>query len=463
MATTVPPPDSTVPQGPPPPRPLLTPGRLAAVGALALVIVLVLLLALGGGSGGATYYLTFNNSGSLVRGDQVQVGGVPVGSVKDFELLHNYKVKVTIHVDSSLVPLHRGTTAEVRVPSLSSVANRYVALSPGPNNAPKLRPGSTLPTTATRENTDLDQLFNALTPKTRRGVQQLFQGSAETYTGSARQLQYDARYFPPSLAAVDHVLAEFGRDGPLFEGFLVESAKATTVLAGRSKQLTELVSHADTAFAALGSQSENLTSALRQLPGTLKEGNSLFASLPETLADLRRLVDVSKTGTKELPTFFSRLRTLLPHVTPEVADFAQAFSKPGSTNDLTEAALALPSLAKSLATASPDNVRALEESVPITSLFGPYSPDLQGFIRAFGAVGGYYDANGHYARAGALFPNFLPNSEGVLKPAEPAQVIQGLKTGQLRRCPGAATQPASDGSSPFSENGQLGCDPSETP
>ncbi len=462
MATTVPPPDSTVPQATPPPRPLVTPARLAAVAALALVVAIVLLLALGGG-GGATYHLTFANAGSLVRGDQVQVGGVPVGSVKNIELRHDYKVEVTIQVESSLVPLHRGTTAEVRVPSLSSVANRYIALSPGPNNAPALPAGSTLPASATRETTDLDQLFNALTPKTRRGIQQLFQGSAESYTGVARQLQYDARYFPPSLAAVDHVLAEFGRDGPLFASFLVESAKATTVLAGRSQQLTELVSHADTALGALGAQSEDLTAGLRQLPGTLKEGNRLFAGLPTTLADLRRLVDVSKTGTKELPTFFNRLGTLLPHVTPEVRDFAQAFSRPGSTNDLTEAALALPGLARELSSASPDNVRALEESVPITSLFGPYSPDLQGFLRAFGVVGGYYDANGNYARGGALFPAFLPNSEGVLKPAEPAQVIQGLKTGQLRRCPGAATQPASDGSSPFADNGQLGCDPSQTP
>ncbi len=77
----------------------------------------------------------------LVRGDQVQVGGVPVGSVKDIELTHDFKAIVTISVDSSLAPLHAGTTAQVRVPSLSSVANRYVALSPGPNNAPALSVG----------------------------------------------------------------------------------------------------------------------------------------------------------------------------------------------------------------------------------------------------------------------------------------------------------------------------------
>lgn len=465
MATTVSPSDSAepLPPLPPPSRPpRITAARAGAVGALLLVIVIVLLLALGGRKE-ATYHLIFANAGQLVRGDQVQVGGVPVGQVKEIELLHNYKVRITIHVESALAPLHKGTTAEIRVPSLSSVANRYIALSPGPNNAQALPSGSTLPTSATREVVDLDQLFDTFTPKTRRGLQQLFQGSAESYTGAEPQLQADAQLFPPAISALDHVLVELGGDGPLLSSFLVESAKATTVLAGRSQQLTELVSHANTALGAVGSESENLTAGLKQLPVTLHEGNHLFTELPATVADLRKLIEVSKADTTELPTYFKRLQGLLGPLTPVVSNFSQALSKPGSSNDLTEAALAFPALAKVLVTASPDNVRALEESVPITSLFGPYTPDLGGFIRAFGVTGGYYDANGKYVRAGAAFPNFQLNSEGVLKPAEPAQVIQGLKTGQLRRCPGSATQPASDGSAPFTNNGQLGCDPSQTP
>jgi phospholipid/cholesterol/gamma-HCH transport system substrate-binding protein len=223
VATTVPPSDpaETLPPLPPPSRPRrITAARAAAVGALLLVVVIVLLLALGGRKE-ATYHLIFANAGQLVRGDQVQVGGVPVGQVKEIELLHDYKVRITIHVESSLAPLHKGTTAEIRVPSLSSVANRYVVLSPGPNNAQALPSGSTLPTSATREVVDLDQLFNTFTPKTRKGLQQLFQGSAESYTGAEPQLQKDAVLFPPAISAIDHVLAEFGRDGPLFSSFLV--------------------------------------------------------------------------------------------------------------------------------------------------------------------------------------------------------------------------------------------------
>ena len=469
MATTVPPgppppsappPASPPPLGPPPRRARNV--RFAAFGALAAVIIIVLALVLVSNKG-ATYQLIFPEAGQLVRGDQVQVGGVPVGSIKDITLLHNYNVRITINVESSLAPLHQGTTAEIRVPSLSSVANRYIALSPGPNNRPALPSGSTLPTTATHGVVDLDQLFGIFNAKTRKGLQQLIKGSAEQYDGVAPQLREDARYFPPALAAFDHVLAELGRDQNTFSSFLVESAKATTVLAAHSQQLTELVSHADTALGALASQQSNLAAGVKELPVTFKEGNRTFEQLPATLADLTKLVNAAKPGAPLLGPFVTKLRPLVIAATPVVGNFSEAISKPGSSNDLTEAALALPGLAQALVTASPNGVRAAEESLPITALFGPYSPDLQGLVRGFGQGTAYYDANGHYARVGSLFPDFSLGSEETLKPANPSQVVAGLKAGQLRRCPGSGTQPAADGSSPFTENGQLGCDPTQVP
>src|SRR6185437_6912603 len=203
MATTVPPsppaptppPASPQPLGPPPRRARNV--RIAAFGALAAVIVILLVLVLAGNKG-ATYNLIFPEAGQLVRGDQVQVGGVPVGSVTDISLTHDFKAIVTIHVDSSLTPLHAGTRAEVRVPSLSSVANRYVALSPGPNNAPALSSGTRLPASLTKDVTDLDQLFNTFDPKTRKGLQEFIQGTAEQYVGQGKNLGLSTEYFAPA-------------------------------------------------------------------------------------------------------------------------------------------------------------------------------------------------------------------------------------------------------------------------
>jgi len=469
VATTSPPSPPAAPQPPggPAPAPSVRaprtgPIRIVAVGALALVVLIVAFLVFAGG-GSSTYKLELAEGDQLVRGDQVQVGGVPVGSVTNIELTHDFKALVTINVASSLVPLHHGTTAQVRVPSLSSVANRYIALALGPNNYPAYPAGATLPSSVTGEVTDLDQLFNTLNPKTRKGLQGFIQGTAEQYVGQGKNLGKSVEYFAPALTATNHFFSEIVRDQPVLTSFLVETAKAVTTIGARQESLADLIEHQNTTFQAVGSEQSQLAQGLKELPGTLQQGNKTFAELPATLTALSEFVKTSRPTTKSLTTLLERLRPLLTKATPVVGNLSQAFSRPGPDNDLTDLVRALPALARQLTTAAPIGVKALQESVPITAVFGPYTPDLAGTLRTFGEGAGYYDADGHYVHVNGVFPDFKLGEHETLKPASPTAALEGLLTGQLRRCPGAATQPAADGSSPFADGEMLSCDPTETP
>jgi phospholipid/cholesterol/gamma-HCH transport system substrate-binding protein len=311
--------------------------------------------------------------------------------------------------------------------------------------------------------TDLDQLFNTLNPKTRKGLQQFIQGTAESYVGQGKSLQGATEYFAPSLSATDHFFAELVRDQSTFTSFLVETAKAVTTIAARKNDLSDLVENANTSFTAIGSEQTRLAQALKLLPVTLRQGNRTFADLPATFTALKKLVDASKPTVKPLTKLFTKLQPLLTTATPVVKDFALSFNRPGPNNDLTDYVRALPQLAQALTTATPVNVQSLKESVPITAFFGPYSPDLEGTLREFGQTDAYYDANGHYARVGAVFPDFSLDGKNNLTPATVEQAQASLKSGQLRRCPGAATQPAADGSSPFTDSELLTCDPTQHP
>ncbi len=472
MATTTPPPPPVrgsvpPPSGPPgPPRavspPPRTVGRWLAVGALALVVAIVAYIAFSGG-GGADYKFELDNASQIVLGDQVQVGGVPVGSVTSIGLSPSEKALITIHVEGSLVPLHEGTTAQIRVPSLTTVAGRFVALSPGPNNRPTLPAGATLGAGSAQGTTDLDQLFDALNPRTRKGLQEVFQGTAEEYAGASRALGIDTEYFGPSLAAADHIFAELTRDQRTFTDFLVQSAKALTTLAVHREELTSLIGNGDRALQALGAEQTSLARGVAQLPATIDQGNRAFAQLPSTFAALRRFFKVSGPDTKQLAPLFARLEPLVVVAGPVLHNLALALSRPGPSNDLTDAALALPGLAQTLASGSPNTIKALQESVPVTAFFGPYAPDLQGAVRDLGASAGYYDGNGNYARLSPVFDNFQPSGGNTLTPVNPPQGLQGLQTRQLHRCPGAGATPPADGSAPFTDNGQLGCDPTQVP
>jgi phospholipid/cholesterol/gamma-HCH transport system substrate-binding protein len=237
-----------------------------------------------------------------------------------------------------------------------------------------------------------------------------------------------------------------------------------TTIGARKDALSGLIEHANTTFQAIGSQQANLARGLHELPIALRQGNRTFAHLPSTFSALKQLVDASKPTSVPLTTLFTKLRPLVTTATPPTHNFSLAFSRPGPNNDLTDFANALPALAQALSTSTPATVTSLRESVPITAFFGPYSPDLEGVFREFGQTAAYYDANGHYARVNPVFPDFKLGEHNTLKPAASVQqALEGLKSGQLRRCPGAATQPAADASSPFVDNELLSCDPTRTP
>jgi phospholipid/cholesterol/gamma-HCH transport system substrate-binding protein len=433
-----------------------------ALAALLLVAAVVAYLVLGRGNA-VTYQLIFQNAGQLVKGDQVQVGGVPVGSVNGISLTDNNLARITIGVNPPIAPLHDGTTAVIRATSLSGVANRYISLSPGPNNGPTLPAGSTLPTTATQGIVDLDQIFDTLDARTRRALQEVIQGSAVQYSGAEADLRRATQYFTPTLSAGDRVFKELVADQPVFTSFLVSTARLVDTIASRHDQLTGLVSGADQTFGAIGAEDAALVQALHQLPGTLRQGTTTFTNLVPTLSDVTQLVDVSKPNTLTLAPFFRQLAPFLTNATGPVHNLTLAVTRPGPDNDLTDALRALPALESALNSASPNTVKALTASTPVTSFLRPYAPDLIGWLRDFGQTAAFFDANGHYARISPGIANFAQTTPTTLQPTTPAAGVAPLVTGQLNRCPGAASQPTADGSGPWNEGGQLDCNISQVP
>ena len=92
-----------------------------------------------GNGGGYTVHAVFQTAGQLVKGNEVRVGGSPVGTITDIDLDDQAQAVVTMKIeDDDLSPLHTGTTATIRATSLSGIANRYVSLQPGPNSNEQL-------------------------------------------------------------------------------------------------------------------------------------------------------------------------------------------------------------------------------------------------------------------------------------------------------------------------------------
>ncbi|MGH2781145.1 MAG: MlaD family protein, partial [Thermoleophilaceae bacterium] len=308
-------------------------GRWIAVAALVLGLA-ALLLVVATRDSAHSYRFVFQNAGQLVNGDIVRVGGTHAGVVDAIELTPDGRAEVTVSVEDDRAPLHQGTTATIRAQSLIGIANRYVDVHPGPNFRAELDDGATIDSDNTTSIVELDQLFNALDPPTRRGLEGVIHGFADWYEGNERDANRSARYFAPSIVAVTNLVEEVNRDSRAFEQFLVETSKAMGALSERRTELTELVGNAGATARAIGSDTEALSRTLSELPPALRQGSDTFVALRPALDDIERFVVESEPSARVLPEFMRELRPFLRRSVPTFRRLRVMFDSPGEGNDL---------------------------------------------------------------------------------------------------------------------------------
>ena len=434
--------------------------RILGTGALIAAVVLVALAMFGGGG---TYRVkaVFDNAGQLVPGNQVRVGGQPVGKISDIELDDQGNAVVTLQVDDTVAPLHDGTTATIRATSLSGIANRYVSVKPGPNSNRKIADGGHIGSDETSAPVDLDALFNSLDAKTREGLKNFIRGTGDQYDTRGVEAGQSIKYFAPFLGSTSRLTKEVALDQAVLTRFLKDGANTVSAIAERRDDLANLVGNTNATMRAIGDESASLQRALELLPDTLRKANTTFVNLRTTLDDLDQLTDVSKPNTKRLAPFLRALRPLVHDARPTIADLAQLIRAPGQNNDLIELTAKQPRLAELTASVFPRAIRALDRTDPVIEYARGYTPDLTAWLTKFGQVTSYYDANGHYARVMPVFsPTQLDRVQNKLVAIPPQQRLAGFERGTRPTCPGGATQPSPDGSSPWPFRG---CDPTSGP
>jgi phospholipid/cholesterol/gamma-HCH transport system substrate-binding protein len=443
--------------------------RLAAIAAIVALLIVALLLIFGG-DGGHRYRLVFETGGQLVPDNQVLIGGHPVGSVESIDLDDEARAIVDVEIDQQL---HEGSTAMIRATSLAGIANRYVSISPGPNNERALADGATLGPESTTSPVDIDQLFAAFGSRTRQGLGRFIRGQAAVYEGKGGQANASYKYLQPALSRTDAVLRELNADQRLFRGFITSSARLFTALGDRHDDLEQSVSNANTAFGTIARENVELDRSLRLLAPTFRQSNTTFVNLRAALDDLERLVDTAKPATENLAPFLARLRPVVSEAVPVFTDLRETVAKPGPANDLNELFATLPAVQGRAGPAFGRAERAIADFQPTLDFARPYTPDLLNALAKLGQITAYYDANGHYARAGVADLNLFSYEPGSGSLDALAATDQYEPLGQAQvpsRCPGAATATATDDSNPFvaplwpdSGLGAGDCDPDDIP
>ena len=419
--------------------------------ALALLITSIVLVALvlfgGGGGGDYTVTARFINAGQIVKGNPVQAGGVPIGSVEKIELTSGGQADLRLSIDSEHSPLPNGTRAAVRQLSQSGIANRFVDLTfpQHREGAGAIDDGGRIGADATTTQVDLDQVLNALRPKTRSALKGLLKDSAESLGGGGgEQLGRGIEYLNPGLSTSARLLRELTRERPVLVRTLVNGADLVSALGERRDSLASLVGTANEATGALARQKGALAESIELLPPVMRRTNTSFLNLRATLDDLDPLVTDAKPVARNLAPLLADARAVAAAAKPTLRDLRIAVRRPGKGNDAVEVVRAVPRLAdiavvRKDRTVSPGGRRvsvgetpgafpqateAFGAATPVIAFARPYSMDFVGWLDDFSTTGGYFDALGGQTRTHV---NIAENIYGTPP-----------KTGQFKRCPGGA-------------------------
>ena len=474
-------------------------GRVLAVVALLAAATLIGYVFLFGAD---EYEVTanFENASQLVEGAEVVIAGAQVGSVKTVELAPDNTALVTFSVNQDWAPLPQGTGARVNPPSLSSIAGNQVELSLPPNSreTSEIEDGGRIEQADTIANVDLDEIFNTLDDRTVRNLKKVIKGLELSYDGVGEQANKGFRYLNPFLSTSRRVFGEINSDERALEALIVDGSKLSGALAERAPDLEQLVGNLNRFQGALANQKQSLSEAVAEFPDFMRQANTTFVNLRAALDDVDPLVDASKPVATRLQPFFREFRAAAADAVPTVRDLDQLVLRPGPANDLvdlnhlqpavTEAALGSgspecaenPSDPGDLEAAADDDftqgafgeqICALKDGRPSIAFLRAYTPELVGWFDDFSGHSGTEDANGGIGRISLSLntfspstpdlPGFLPDLFSDAGPLSPSDSFGGLTTDLDQKCPGANERNPGDDSTPFTENGELDCDPTQ--
>jgi phospholipid/cholesterol/gamma-HCH transport system substrate-binding protein len=461
--------------------------RWAALTTVALAALIVIYLLLFGTGSNYTVTASFENAAQLVKGNRVDVAGVPVGSISDISLSDDGQALVKLEIsDDAYAPLPEGTHATVRSQSLSGIANRYVDLAlptDDSDGTPTISSGGQITQADTTSEVDLDQLFNTLDKPTVSHLQEVIRGFARSYDGVGAKANRGFYYLNPFLSTSRRVFGELNSDQANLDGLVVDGASLMSTLDAKSPEISSLVSNLNGMLGTIGSEQASLASAVAQLPDFMRQFNTTAVNLRAALDDVQPLVNYTRPVARKLQPFAKRLRGFARDAVPTVKGLNQVINSPGPNNDLIELTRLQDPLAEigvgpvdrngaSRPGALPASADSLRDSLTALSTFRAYSPELTGWFDDFGQSG-KTDAFGPIGRIslglnefsasvpGVPCPSQLDAISGLCKVLNPTQLFTALGLKNLQRCPGANERGLSDDQ--LTQGGTLDCDPAQVP
>jgi phospholipid/cholesterol/gamma-HCH transport system substrate-binding protein len=212
------------------------------------------------------------------QGQSVRVSGVQIGLVGNVTLKDGQAV-VQMNIDPKYKHLiHENWTALIR--PRTGLDDMFIELSPGPPGAPMAKSGYTIPVSDTMPVVNLDEILSSLDADSRDYLNLLVNGAGQGLKnhGGDHLAQVMERFEPThrDLARLNGAVAQRGTN---LQRLVNSLRRLNDALVAKQGQIVSLVDSSEQVFRAFASENQNVSRAVGDLPGTLRQTTATLAKV----------------------------------------------------------------------------------------------------------------------------------------------------------------------------------------
>ena len=279
------------------------------VGAVTVLVVIVAVFLAYNANNGLPFVSTYDlkarvpNADALVKGNEVRIGGVRVGTVRSVVpvQLENGEIaaELSLRLDKNAEPLPTDSTIMVR--PKSALGLKFLQITPG-DSSRGFEAGETIPVaSAEPEPVDIDEFFNMFDEKTRQAIQRSNAGFGNAFAGRGPQLNEAIGALRRLAVNGQPILRKIVEPSTNFAGFWRSLEALSATVAPVAETQAQMFVALDRTFAAFARVSRPyIQETIENSPPTLDEANADLPVVRPFLRNTARFFTALRPGVKAL-------------------------------------------------------------------------------------------------------------------------------------------------------------------
>jgi len=279
------------------------------VGAVTVLVVIIAVFLAYNANNGLPFVSTYNlkarvpNADALVKGNEVRIGGVRVGVVKEVVpvQLENGEVaaELSLSLDKNAEPLPVDSTITIR--PKSALGLKFLQVTPG-DSEKGFKAGEMIPVTAAKpEPVDIDQFFDMFDKPTRDAIRQNLSGFGNALAGRGPQINEAIGALRRLVVSGQPIVRKLAEPSTNFAGFWRSLSALSATVAPVAETQAQMFVALDRTFAAFARVSRPfIQETIEKSPPTLDEVNADLPAIRPFLEDTGRFFTALQPGVKAL-------------------------------------------------------------------------------------------------------------------------------------------------------------------